>query len=258
MTTQGTEGAVVRDDGSAGAGARRDDSPVRGASALPGATTELLTVGQLFLDLVFAGLPGAPRPGEEQWTAAFDWGPGGIANMAIASARLGASTALRAVVGDDALSALCLERLQTDGVDVSGVRRVPGWSIPVTASLVFAGDRALVTGGTPAPQMLSELLDPSARPEAAIVHVDDATHDVVRRLGSAGTRVFAALGWDTSGAWSTDVLHGLDGCYAFAPNHVPGFRSSRSRVHLCGHAPARDALGRVVTGFRRSARRWWA
>jgi len=228
MNSEGAEAATMRDDSVAGAGARRDDSRVRGASAVPGATTELLAMGQLFLDFVFAGLPGAPRPGEEQWTGAFGWGPGGIANMAIASARLGASTALSAVVGDDALSALCLERLQADGVDISGVRAVPGWTIPVTASLVFTGDRALVTGGTPAPQILSDLLDPTARPEAAIVHVDDATHDVVRRLAAAGTRVFAALGWDSSGAWSTAVLHGLDGCYAFAPNHVEAMALTRT------------------------------
>jgi sugar/nucleoside kinase (ribokinase family) len=198
------------------------------ATAFPGATTDILAVGQLFLDLVYAGLPGAPRPGEEQWTGDFGWGPGGIANMAIASARLGASTALSAVVGDDPLSALCLERLAADGVDVSGVRTVPGWSIPVTASLGFDGDRALVTGGSPAPQILADVLDPAARARVAIVHVDDATHDVVRSLAAAGTRVFADLGWDASGAWDAEVLNGLDGCYAFAPNDVEAMAFTRT------------------------------
>ncbi|KTS55591.1 hypothetical protein NS206_15790 [Microbacterium testaceum] len=67
-----------------------------------GPTPRLLTAGQLFLDLVFADLTAAPRLGEEHWTPAFGWGPGGIANYAIAAARLGVDTVLcaDALVGE--------------------------------------------------------------------------------------------------------------------------------------------------------------
>lgn len=193
-----------------------------------GTQVDTLAVGQLFLDVVFAGLGGGPRPGEEKWTADFGWGPGGIANMAIVSARLGASTAISAVVGDDPLSALCVDHLKYEGIDVSGFHTVAGWSLPVTASLGFDGDRALVTGGTPAPRDLAEILDADVRPRVAIVHVDHTTHDVVRPLVDRGAKVFADLGWDSSGAWDTTVLDGLDGCYAFVPNHAEAMAFTRT------------------------------
>jgi sugar/nucleoside kinase (ribokinase family) len=199
-----------------------------GGQGAPVAHVDTLVVGQLFLDVVFAGLRGSPRPGEEEWTADFGWGPGGIANMAMVSARLGASTAISAVVGDDPLSALCTERLEHEGVDVSGLRTVAGWSLPVTAALGFDGDRALVTGGTPAPRDLAEILDPRVRPRVAIVHVDHTTHDVVRPLADRGAMVFADLGWDGSGAWDTAVLDGLDRCYAFVPNHAEAMALTRT------------------------------
>jgi ribokinase len=189
---------------------------------------DTLAVGQLFLDVVFAGLGGSPRPGEETWTADFGWGPGGIANMALVSARLGASTAISAVVGDDPLSALCADQLEREGIDISGLHTVAGWALPVTASLGFDGDRALVTGGTPAPRDLAEILDADVRPRVAIVHVDHTTHDVVRPLVERGTKVFADLGWDDSGAWDTAVLDGLDGSYAFVPNHAEAMALTRT------------------------------
>ncbi len=189
---------------------------------------DTLAVGQLFLDVVFAGLGGSPRPGEETWTADFGWGPGGIANMAVVSARLGASTAISAVVGDDPLSAMCADQLAREGIDISGLHTVAGWALPVTASLGFDGDRALVTGGTPPPRDLAEILDADIRPRVAIVHVDHTTHDVVRPLVDRGARVFADLGWDASGAWDTTVLDGLDGCYAFVPNDAEAMAFTRT------------------------------
>jgi sugar/nucleoside kinase (ribokinase family) len=197
-------------------------------AARPALVVDTLAVGQLFLDVVFAGLTGGPRPGEEVWTADFGWGPGGIANMAVVSARLGASTAISAVVGDDPLSALCVDHLEREGIDTSGLHPVAGWALPVTASLGFDGDRALVTGGTPAPRDLGAILDADVRPRVAIVHVDDTTHDVVRPLADRGAKVFADLGWDDTGAWDTTVLDGLDGCYAFVPNDAEAMALTRT------------------------------
>lgn len=221
MRTDDVAQSAARDV--SGRAAARPENDVRST-----ARVDVLAVGQLFLDVVFAGLPGVPRLGEEQWTADFGWGPGGIANMAVAAARLGASTAISAFTGDDPLSELCVRGLEAEGVDISALRTVPGWSLPVTASLGFDGDRALVTGGTPAPSRLSDLVAADVSPRTAIVHVDHSTNEVVRRLAAAGTRVFADLGWDGSGTWDAAVLDGLDGCYAFAPNHLEATALTRT------------------------------
>lgn len=226
----------------------------RGAQDAPLERVEvdMLAAGQLFLDVVFAGLGGSPRPGEEAWTADFGWGPGGIANMAVVSARLGASTTISAVVGDDPLSTLCTGLLEREGIDVSGLHTVSGWALPVTASLGFDGDRALVTGGTPAPRNLGDILDADVRPRVAVVHVDDTTHDVVRPLVDRGTKVFADLGWDDSGAWDTRVLDGLDGCYAFVPNdgEAMAFTRTDTPERALESLAARVPLSVVTLGAR--------
>lgn len=184
----------------------------------PATTPGLLAAGGLFLDVVFAGLPGAPRLGEEQWTTDFGWGPGGIANFAITAARLGCPTAIAAAVGDDALSELCRSALGAEAIDVTGLYAVPGWRVPVTAAMGYAGDRALVTGGTAAPVPLIDVLDRAPAAAVATVHMEPGLGEWVRRAAAAGTAVYADLGWDASGDWDQAVLDELDGCHAFLPN----------------------------------------
>ena len=43
--------------------------------------------GTVFLDIVFAGLPTAPAAGTEVWASGMASCPGGIANLAVATAR---------------------------------------------------------------------------------------------------------------------------------------------------------------------------
>ena len=49
---------------------------------------DLLLAGTVFFDLVFTGFPQQPRPGTEVWTEGMGSSPGGIANLAVAAARL--------------------------------------------------------------------------------------------------------------------------------------------------------------------------
>lgn len=181
-------------------------------------TPRLLTAGQLFLDLVFADLAAAPRLGEEHWTPAFGWGPGGIANYAIAAARLGVDTVLCADAGTDALSRLVRERLSDEGI-VDGVREVSDWALPVTAAMNYDGDRALVTGGRPAAPLASLLADAPVTAVAAL-HLDDSVSQWVRERAAAGTEVFADIGWDADERWDAAALDVLDGCHAFLPNEA--------------------------------------
>ena len=174
-----------------------------------GSAGGLLAAGGLFLDVVFAGLPGAPRLGEEQWTSEFGWGPGGIANFAMASSRLGCPTAIAAAVGHDPLSDLARSVLVAERIDTAALRPVAGWHLPVTAGLGWDRDRALVTGGTPAPVPLVDVLAAVPFPAVATVHVEPGLGQWISRAAAAGTKVFADLGWDATGAWDTTVLDDL-------------------------------------------------
>lgn len=178
---------------------------------------DVLVAGLLFFDAVFADLPHGPVLGQEHWTPHFAWTPGGIANFAIAAARLGASTDVAAVIGDDELSGLCRAALAREGIGTALLRRAPGWSIPVSACMGYDHDRAIVTGGTAAPVPLPELL-PAQGGRVAALHVDETTADWVRTSANRGTRVFADVGWDTTGSWDPALLDAVDGAYAFTPN----------------------------------------
>lgn len=182
----------------------------------------LLAVGQLFLDVVFPGLDGAPRLGEEHWTSQFGWGPGGIANYAVAAARLGVPTTVCAEIGTDPFSGLVADRLAADGVALAARRRTD-WTLPVTASLGFDGDRALVTGGVAA-SAVADLFAEAPAADLVALHVDASVSDEVRRRAAAGARIFADVGWDADGHWDPAVLDALEGCHAFLPNEGEALR----------------------------------
>ncbi|MFE2446193.1 hypothetical protein ACFXDF_29805, partial [Streptomyces sp. NPDC059426] len=50
---------------------------------------DVLFAGEVFCDLVFGGIPHLPTPGTEVYADRFAVSPGGTANRAVATARLG-------------------------------------------------------------------------------------------------------------------------------------------------------------------------
>ena len=93
-------------------------------------------VGSINLDLV-ARCERLPRPGETLTDATFERVAGGKgANQALAAARLGADVRLAGAVGEDSFADEALGLLKEGGVDLSGVRRVPG---PTGVALILVG-----------------------------------------------------------------------------------------------------------------------
>lgn len=89
-------------------------------------TARVVVVGSVNTDLVMR-VPRLPKPGETLSGTAYDELPGGKgANQATVAAALGAATRFVGAVGDDDLGRRARERLLADGVDVGGVRLVPG------------------------------------------------------------------------------------------------------------------------------------
>ncbi|TWP49068.1 carbohydrate kinase family protein [Lentzea tibetensis] len=174
--------------------------------------------GLLFYDLVFTGLPKPPTPGEEVWTVDMGSGPGGIANFAVALARLGMRPVLSAAFGDDLHGRHCWDVLEAEGVDLSCSRRFAGWATPVTVALAYDDDRALVTHGATPPSF--EVTPPSTA--ASIVHIAPDSD-----LDLPGL-VFADVGWDPTQQWRPDVLDQLKHCHAFMPNEVEAMAYTRT------------------------------
>jgi len=195
----------------------------------PPPPADVFLSGLLFLDLGFTGLHSAPKPGTEVHADALGASPGGIANFAVACARLGLRTALAACFGDDAWGDYCRRELADhEGVDLSPSRTFPGWPTPVTVAMSYDGDRALVTHEAAAPIDVDELVGTAPSSRAAIVHLGPQPFDWVRHAHRGGTLVFADVGWDPTGRWDPAMLDQLSQVDGFFPNAAEAMAYTRT------------------------------
>jgi sugar/nucleoside kinase (ribokinase family) len=201
-----------------------DETPVRRFDPLAGVRPasdglDLLLAGTVFQDIIFTGLPCAPEPGTEIWSEGMGSCPGGVANQAIAAARLGLQTGLAAAFGDDGYGDYNWEILAAqEHVDLSLSRRIPGWHSPVTVSLSVEHDRCMVTHGHPAPVTLSELIGTPPPALAAVADLGEELEPWVLEACKAGVKLFGDVGWDPSGRWAARRLDNLEYFHAFMPN----------------------------------------
>ena len=193
--------------------------------------------GTVFLDVIFAGLPTAPTPGTEVWAEGMASCPGGIANLAVASRRLGLRTSLAAAFGDDAYGDFCWQTLsEQEDIDLSRSRRFADWHSPVTVSMAFNRDRSMVSHGHRAPLSAGEMIGDPPRARAVMVDLADVTElDGATWVDTArgdGALVFADIGWDPHEQWPTSVLDRLAHCHAFMPNAVEAMAYTRTDTPL--------------------------
>lgn len=225
-----------------------------GAATPRGWDFDVLVSGMVFLDIVFTDLPHAPSPGTEVWTGGMGSSPGGIANLAVATARLGLRTSLVAGFGDDGYADWCRRVLaDQEGVDLSLSRTFEHWHTPVTVSMAYDGDRAMVTHGHPAPLTSAQLIGTPPSTRAVVVELEDEPWWLPAH--AAGSLVFADVGWDPSGAWHRDVLDRLDGCHCFMPNDLEAQAYTRTETPEAALAALANLVPMaVVTSGARGAR----
>jgi sugar/nucleoside kinase (ribokinase family) len=184
--------------------------------------------GSVFCDLVFSGLD-LPRPGAEVFADGFALTPGGTATRAVAAARCGLSTAVRAVVGTDIFGQRVSELLAAeDNVDLRWLQRHPTAHTPLTVAVANEHDRAFITYEEPGTTVPDDW--PGALPVAATCHIGlgRPVPAWAGRLRERGTTVFGGVGWDATGTWSPDVLQRLDEVDVFVPNEIEAMRYTRT------------------------------
>ncbi|MFF9620344.1 carbohydrate kinase family protein [Streptomyces griseosporeus] len=186
---------------------------------------DVYLTGTVFLDIIFTGLDSAPVRGTESWARGMGSSPGGVANMATALARLGLRTSLAAAFGDDHYGEYCWDALeQGEGIDLSQSRTVPGWHSPVTVSMAYEGERTMVSHGhEPPPEETAPACPPHARAAVASL-VPGERASWIAQAAAKGTRIFADVGWDDTGAWDLAGLADLEHCEAFLPNAAEAMR----------------------------------
>lgn len=189
---------------------------------------DVLLAGTVFFDIIFTGLTRLPHPGEEIWSESVGSSPGGIANLATATARLGLRTGLVAGFGDDAYADWMWHTLSEDeGIDLRASRQFPDFASALTASMATPQDRAMVTHGSDLPEPLDHLLTRAEPARAAMIDLDGETQGW-SRIAHTSTRIFADIGYDATGRWDPADLSGLDRCYAFTPNAVEAMAYTRT------------------------------
>ena len=201
--------------------------PLAARRTAAGPDLDVFVWGTVFLDMIFAGLPATPSPGPEVGAVGRAACPGGIANLAVATRRLGLRTSLAAAFSDDDYGDFCWRTLEEqEGIDLSRSRRFADWHSPVTVSMSVDRDRSMVSHGHPSPVPASELIGIPPRSRAVMVDLaeDEAFGGSgptwVDRARDNGSLVFADVGWDPKEQWSPHVLERLDRCDVFMPNAV--------------------------------------
>jgi sugar/nucleoside kinase (ribokinase family) len=190
---------------------------------------DLFVPGVVYLDIVFTGLRELPSPGAEVWAPGMGSCPGGIANLAVAAARLGLRTGLGTVLATDAYGDFCAHILRDqEGIDMSASRRIAEAHSPVTVSLAYQRDRSMITHGHPLPVNDDGLVGSLPPARAASVSLDKGSLPWVARARADGTLVFADVGWDDTDQWPVEALDVLADCHAFLPNAGEAMHYTRS------------------------------
>jgi len=207
------------------------------------ASFDVFLSGLLFFDIVFTGLDGPPRSGAETMAAGMGSGPGGIANHAVALSRLGLSVSLAAAFGQDGYGDYCWNVLaEQEGVDLSRSRRFAGWQSPVTVSLGFSRDRAMVTHGHEPPVTPDELIGDPPASRAVMTHLGPGRQRWRELARANGALVFADAGFTEATQNPDAISEQLPLCYAFMPNADEAMAYTRTRTP----AEALAKLGRLV------------
>lgn len=189
-------------------------------------TYDVVTVGDVFVDIVMSGFATMPKFGEEVECERLQYeAGGGAAITACGLAKLGCKTALLAVVGN-ADSDWFRRRVEDCGVDVSHLVFHESEPTATTVSVSTNVDRAFFTYRG-ANQLLPELFtDPALRQrmkQARHVHVahviaPSSLIALANELHNAGTTLSVDVGWNEDWLQDAHSLCALQSVDVFFPN----------------------------------------
>lgn len=98
------------------------------------------------LDLLYAGLDGLPKKGQEIYAKGFDIQlGGGVPATMIHLGRLGVSSKLLTFIGEDFLSGFVKRALESYEVETVNLYKGKGWPVTISSALIFDGDRSFVS-----------------------------------------------------------------------------------------------------------------
>lgn len=213
---------------------------------------DISVLGELNSDLILYGLPAELEPEREHLAKGFSLTLGSSsAIFAHNISLLGSRVGFTSCIGGDPLGEFCVERLSESGVDVSGVKRLPGKNTGVTVILPLAGKRQILTYPGTTFDLDHTHLDLEYLRDAAHFHLSSffllrALRPTLSRLFSqmkqAGLTTSLDTNDDPEDLWASDVEEVLKNVDVFVPNEHEACRvAGTSDV-----GSALDALSRLV------------
>lgn len=182
---------------------------------------DVITAGELYIDLILSGLDRWPRPGEEALAEHFHRGPGGGAAItAIGLAKLGMRAGVAGAVGED--GAWLMETLQRNEVDTARILTIGGESTGITVAASNAEDRAFFTYAG-ANRRLREATRATIIDAPHLHWAGLVDHDLFSRFG--GT-ISLDVGFAQANRETMDALPLVD---LFFPNEVEAARMTGER-----------------------------
>jgi len=187
---------------------------------------DLITVGDVFVDLVMTGFPSWPKPGEESFAEKLHReAGGGAAITACGVARLGLKTAIIAAVGREDCEWF-RQRISSCGVSTDLLIEHPTESTGLTVSVSTAEDRAYFTcrgANRLLPEIVRTAENLMAMRNARNIHIafpiDHAyLIELAAQLHEAECRISLDVGWQTEWLTHPLVLDALRAVDMFMPN----------------------------------------
>jgi len=202
--------------------------------------------GTVFCDLVFSGVD-LPSPGAEVYADGFVLTPGGTANRAVATARLGLRTALLAVVGRDLFGTHLVQLLGAEEhLDLRWLQQHPTVHTAVSVAVTDEHDRSFITYEEPGTAVPAAWPGEAPASRTCHVSVSEPLPSWVDPLRRSGTTVFGGVGWDASHAWSPAVLDRLGEVDVFVPNEVEATSYTRTDDPAAAARVLAERVGTVV------------
>jgi sugar/nucleoside kinase (ribokinase family) len=200
---------------------------------------DVTVAGELNLDLILYGLP-AELPPERELLADSMMLTLGSSSAIVAHnlASLGSRVAFQSRIGDDPLGQIALERLAQAGVDVSGVRTVPGSTkTALTVILQRSGWRNMLTYPGTIVELTLRDLDFDSLADSRHFHLSSfylqkglqpQVPELFKRLKTAGLTISMDTNDDPDDRWEgglREVLHYVD---VFLPNAREAMKITRT------------------------------
>ncbi|AGK98480.1 carbohydrate kinase family protein [Clostridium pasteurianum] len=208
---------------------------------------DVITIGDINPDLVFAGIEKLPGAGEEkQVDNMFLKLGGGAALCAAGLAKLGMNISFNSVVGNDLYGKFLISEMNKLNIDTSHINVLKENSTGITVALTNSKNRTFITYKGSNGKLDFNKINGNYLKQAKHVHLTGyckETHDsfikIVKMAKENNLTASLDVGWDDTGEWDSRIFNIISLVDIFLPNETEA-------LHYCRCSKVEDALDKLT------------